>query len=251
MLRALLCRQAQTWGLTYCTVGIPAVRRSRARRRLNSGASIPTNTSGLAARNKARIRARRRSRRGRWRTISNKPITASDSAGSQTSQPAACIFGPATPKNFASGARRRSALMRSAPKVSPDASPATRPTRSGTDIANRNERWKACCSYLPNDAAFAALDEFNEGPDLHLGLGHFLEFLKSRLQFKPRAVQQSVRAAYVQDLLGSEAPPLQAYPVDAVRHRRPSDRQHIGRNIAGHGGVVRNETVRAHLGVLM
>src|SRR5882762_4902507 len=79
MLRARLCRQAQTWGLTYWTVLIPAERRSRARRRLNSGASIPTNTSGLAARNEARMRARRRSRRGRSRTISNKPITAGDS----------------------------------------------------------------------------------------------------------------------------------------------------------------------------
>ena len=43
-------------------------------------------------------------------------MTARDSAGSQLSQPAACIFGPATPKNFASGARRRKAMMRSAPK---------------------------------------------------------------------------------------------------------------------------------------
>src|SRR5258708_22647692 len=104
---------------------------------------------------------------------------------------------------------------------------------------------------LPNDAAFAALDEFDEGPDLHLGLGRFLEFLKSRLQFQPRAVQQSVRAAYVQDLPGGEAPPLQAYRVDAVRHRRPSDRQYIGRNIAGHGGVARHETVRPDPAVLI
>ncbi len=41
------------------------------------------------------------------------------------SQPAASIFGPATPKNFAFGARRRSASIRSAPNVSPEASPAT------------------------------------------------------------------------------------------------------------------------------
>src|SRR5258707_1018011 len=87
---------------------------------------------------------------------------------------------------------------------------------------------------LPDDAAFAALDEFDEGPDLHLGLGRFLEFLESHLQFQPRAVQQSVRAAYVQDLLGGETPPLQPYRVDAVRHRRPSHRQHIGRNVASH-----------------
>ncbi len=92
---------------------------------------MPTNTSGFAARNKPLMRARSRSSRGRSRTISNKPITASDSAGSQASHPAACIFGPATPKNRVSGARRRRASMRSAPKVSPDASPATKPTRSG------------------------------------------------------------------------------------------------------------------------
>src|SRR5882672_10971599 len=214
MLRARLCRQAQTWGLTYWTVLIPAERRSRARRRLNSGASIPTNTSGLAARNEARMRARRRSRRGRSRTISNKPITASDSAGSQTAHPAACIFGPATPKNSVSGERRRSAWIRSAPSVSPDASPATKPTRSGADIASRNEQRKARCSCY-------------------------------------RTMLQGVRAVFVRDLLGGDPPPLQAYRVDAVRHRRASHRQHIGRNVASHHGVVRNETVRADLGVLM
>jgi hypothetical protein len=41
------------------------------------------------------------------------------------------------PKNCASGTSRRSALIRSAPKVSPDASPATKPTRSGAGIVNR------------------------------------------------------------------------------------------------------------------
>ncbi len=53
----------------------------------------------------ARMRASRRSRRGRSRSTSNRPMTASDSAGSQASQPAACIFGPATPKNSVSGAQ--------------------------------------------------------------------------------------------------------------------------------------------------
>ncbi len=43
--------------------------------------------------------------RGRSRSTSNSPITASDSAGSQLSHPAACILGPATPKNFASGSQ--------------------------------------------------------------------------------------------------------------------------------------------------
>ena len=39
--------------------------------------------------------------------------------------------------------------------------------------------------------------------------------------------------------------------IDAVRLGRPAHRHDIGRHIAGHGGVVRDETVRAHLGVLV
>ncbi len=61
-------------------------------------------------------------------------MTASDSDGSHTSHPAACIFGPAMPKNRAPGASRSSVWMSAAPSVSPDASPATRPTRSGVDM---------------------------------------------------------------------------------------------------------------------
>ena len=63
-------------------------------------------------------------------------MTASDSAGSQTSQPAARILGPATPKNCASGSIRRSASINAAPSVSPDASPATSPTRSGAGMVD-------------------------------------------------------------------------------------------------------------------
>src|SRR5882757_2054104 len=181
-------RQAHTWGLTYCTVGMPARRRSRASRRLNSGASMPTNTSGFASMNERRTRARNRNKRGRSRRISNKPMTASDSEGSQTSHPADCIFGPATPKNSTSGASRRSAWINPAPSVSPDASPATRPTRSVT------------LELLPNDAARAAPDEIDEGADLGLGGRGFVELLQSRFQFEAGAVEHAVGATNIENL---------------------------------------------------
>src|ERR1700731_5106344 len=65
----------------------------------------------------------------------------------------------------------------------------------------------AARTLLANDAAFAALDEVDEGADLRLGQGRLLEFLQSRLQFQPRAVHHPIGAAYVPDLLGGEAPP--------------------------------------------
>src|SRR5580692_5791146 len=216
MLRARPCRQAQTWGLTYCTVGMPAACSRRASRRLVSGASMPMNTSGRAARNSLPMRASNRSNRGRCCRTSTSPMTANDSAGSQTLHPAACIFGPATPKNSAPGERRRSAWIRSAPKVSPEASPASRPTRNGRNAV-------AVTDILSDDAAFAELDELDEGPDLRLGVGRLLELLQRRIQFQSRAIEHPIGAADVQNLLGSEAAALQAFAVHAVRFRRPSD----------------------------
>jgi len=122
MLRARLCRQAQTWGLTYWTVLIPAERRSRARRRLNSGASIPHEYIGFGRQKRGTDAGAQAQQARQIAHDLEQAITASDSAGSQTAHPAACIFGPATPKNSVSGERRRSAWIRSAPSVSPDAS---------------------------------------------------------------------------------------------------------------------------------
>src|ERR1700683_2108994 len=161
------------------------------------------------------MRARSLSNRGRSRRTSNRPMTASDSAGSQISQPAACIFGPAIPKNCASGASGNMAWIRAAPSVSPDASPATSPTRSGIGSLG---------SKLTNEAARAAFDEIDEGPDLFLGCGRRLEFLQSRLQFEPGTIQHAIGAPDVADLFGGEPAPLQTFRIHAVRHRRPSDR---------------------------
>ena len=58
-------------------------------------------------------------------------MTASDSAGSHTSQPGRAHLGSRDAEEFRIGPRRRSASMRAAPSVSPDASPATSATRSG------------------------------------------------------------------------------------------------------------------------
>ena len=46
MVRTRPGRHAHTCGLTYCTVRMPAAFSRRARRRLNSGESMPMNTSG-------------------------------------------------------------------------------------------------------------------------------------------------------------------------------------------------------------
>src|SRR5579863_2797452 len=104
---------------------------------------------------------------------------------------------------------------------------------------------------LPYDAAFAALDEFDERPDFGLGHGRFLELLHGRLELQSRAIQRPIGAANVHDLLGGETATLQADRVDAVRLCRPADGHDIGWNIARHRGIVRDEAVRAHLGVLM
>src|ERR1035441_2567383 len=134
--------------------------------------------------------------------------------------------------------------MRSAPKVSPDASPATMPTRKarGTDMVEGMDadEGSATLKLLSNDAAFAALDELDEGPDLRLALGGFLEFLHRSLQFESGAIQHAEGAANVEDLCRAEAAALQAHGVDAVRRRRPPDRHDIRRHITGHRGVVRN-----------
>src|SRR5580698_10194503 len=140
---------------------------------------MPTNTSGRAAMKERRKRARSASRRGSSLRTSNNPITASDSAGSQTSQPAARIFGPATPKNCASGSARRSASINPAPSVSPDASPATSPTRSGAGMVDPLTR-----TLLTYEATRAALDEVDERLYFGLVRGRALELLQRLLQLQ-------------------------------------------------------------------
>ena len=129
MLPTRPCRHAHTCGLTYCTVRTPARFSPLASDRLNSGASMPTKTSGRASRNRRATAARNRSRRGRWRSTSARPMTESCSAPHQASQPAAVIFGPAIPKHSRPGTRSRSAAISAAPSWSPECSPATKPTR--------------------------------------------------------------------------------------------------------------------------
>jgi len=125
MVRTLPCRHAHTCGLTYCTVGMPCALSRAATRRLNSGESMPTKTSGRAASNRATRSRRSRSRRGRCFTISARPITASSSDDTQASQPASTMRGPATPYARSSGRRACSARSNPPPRLSPEASPAT------------------------------------------------------------------------------------------------------------------------------
>src|SRR5258708_29918580 len=191
---------------------------------------MPTKTSGRAAMNDRRSRPSNRTKRGKSRRISKRPITASDSDGSHAAHPAARILGPATPKNSASGASRRSAWIKPAPSVSPDASPATRPTRSGM-------------RFLSNDAARAASDEIDERPDLFLSDGRLVEFLQCGLQFEARAVEHAIGPAHVANLIVAEAAPLQTHRIDAVRLRGLPHGHHIRRHIPGHGGIVGDEAI--------
>ena len=127
-------RQAQTCGLTYCTVLIPARFRAAAAGLLKSGASMPMNASTWL-RSMRSMSSRRNFRiRRKCGSTSKKPMTAISSARYHGSQPAAIIFGPAMPTNSAPGACSRNASISPAPSVSPDASPATSANRSGRVI---------------------------------------------------------------------------------------------------------------------
>ncbi len=135
---------------------------ARARPRLNSGAVDAD--EHVRARGPEALAARaprRRSRRGRCRSTSVRPMTASSSAAAQASHPAAIIFGPATPKHCTSGTRARRAAIRAAPSWSPEGSPATMPTRSGSPrrAAPRPRR-------SSHQAAGRGVDEVDEGTDL-------------------------------------------------------------------------------------
>src|ERR1700722_14039838 len=118
---------------------------------------MPTKTLGRAARKRSTRDARSFKRRGMWRMTSASPITESSSVVAQASQPAAIIFGPATPKNSALGTCARMAVMSAAPRRSPESSPATMPTRIGsftlTEAGSDAGCADAACEECSADAA--------------------------------------------------------------------------------------------------
>jgi hypothetical protein len=124
-------RQAQTVGDTYFTIGTAGRRRltARATRRLKSGTSIRTSTSGGAAVIAAAVSRSRRRMVGSLARMGAMPITVRSCAGNRLESPAAIIRSPPTPRNdTAPPCWRPSACIRPAPSRSPEDSPATKNT---------------------------------------------------------------------------------------------------------------------------
>src|SRR3569623_1752617 len=203
----------------------------RSRPRLKSGASMPMNTSGGAARSRRANSLRMVSSSGRCPITSVSPITASFSAGNSASQPAAIKRGPAMPKISAVGKCCLSASMRPAPSRSPEASPATSAMRR-----------------VMNSAQAAAAGLFQEADHLlHLRC----RLRECILLGEIAAVKKLVGAAQLSNGLGAETAAAQTLDVEAVRRGRMARHHHERRHILGDAAAERGEAVLAETAELM
>src|SRR2546423_6024627 len=122
-------------------------------------------------------------------------------------EPAAAVGGPPMPANSIAGWRALSAAIRWAASRSPEASPATMPTRTRRAMA------------LADDAALTASEEFEDLAHLRAA-GHLLAQLETRLfEAQAAAVQGAIGALQTGDRLGRKAAALQPLAVDAVGTR--------------------------------
>src|SRR5438874_6075348 len=112
--------------------------------------------------------------------------------------------GPPMPANSIPGVRAFSAAIRWAASRSPEASPATMPTRSCRAMV------------LADDAALAAVEKFQDLAHLRTLGDLALELTARFLQSKAAAVERTVGALKTGDCLGAEAAALQPLAVDAV-----------------------------------
>ena len=157
----------------------------------------------------------------------------------QAVQPAAFIFGPATPANSACGKLRRSASMSAAPSVSPEVSPATSAMRKARPLRQRTR--------LRVDSPMKSTKILSSG-----WVAARVLKLRDRIgQLHVGAIQHAIGILEIADLLGREAAALQPFGVDRMRHGRRAHRHHVRRYIARHRGIVADERVRAHLGELV
>src|SRR5688572_28793532 len=256
-------RHAQTCGLTYCTVLMPAAFNATAAGLLKSCASMPMNAS-IPPCSMREINSRRsfKIRRKCGRT-SKKPMTAISSERYHASQPAAIIFGPAMPTNLESGASLRSSSMRPAPSVSPDASPATSANLSERFIgphravfrrlsggpSRAHARRRPCGPIRAHarrrpwcrstrEAARAVAQGIQEEFDLGLGRYERRQLGDGFVELEVLAVDDAISPADVAELVRREAAPLEAFGVDATRLGRPARdrdvRGHVLRHIAEH-----------------
>src|SRR5205085_3500961 len=140
---------------------------------------------------------------------------------------------PPMPANSAFGRRRLRAAMRCEASRSPEASPATMPTRKGLAIG------------LADDAALGAVEKLYE-------LAHMAAFAHLRLELRARlgkrktaAVERAVGALERGDVLGREAAALEPFAVDAIGPRHVAgggdEGRQVLRQVAAHAG----EGVRA------
>ena len=120
-------RHAHTDGLTKCAVVTPRARKRFSSVRLKSGLSIPKKISGDSCNCWSKTARRMRSNSGSRLSGSTSPMTDSRSMGYSDCSPCACSSGPPIPESVSVSARARMARATAAPRISPDASPASKP----------------------------------------------------------------------------------------------------------------------------
>src|SRR5436190_15211904 len=136
--------------------------------------------------------------------------------------------GPPMPAKSIAGWRALSAAIRWAAKRSPEASPATMPTRNCLAIA------------LADDAALAAREEIEDLAHRRTRRDLRLELYARLLEPEAAAVERAVGALESRDGLGREAAAFQSLTVDAVRARHVARRSDEGRQVL--------RQVRSHAG---
>src|SRR5260370_23258690 len=127
--------------------------------------------------------------------------------------------GPPMPANAMPARRAFRAAIRWAASRSPEASPATMPTRRYLAIE------------LTDDAALAAGQEFEKLAHLRAARRLRLELATRLLQAQAAAIERAVGALEGGDRLGRKAAALEAFSGDAVGPRHVSRRGDIRRQI--------------------
>src|SRR5256714_13295770 len=140
---------------------------------------------------------------------------------------------PPMPANSAFGRRRLSAAMRCEASRSPEASPATMPTRKELAIG------------LADDAALGAVEKLHELAHMATCAHLRLELRARRGKRKTAAVERPVGALERCDVLGREAAALEPFAVDAIGPRHVSGGGDEGRQVLRQVGAHAGEGVRA------
>src|SRR5690348_4117813 len=117
--------------------------------------------------------------------------------------------GPPMPANSMPGRRAFSAAMRCAARRSPDASPATMPTRK---VRTRGSRFIG----LADDAALGAREKIEDLAHVR-ALGDLcLQLSAGVLEAEAAAIQGAIGALQRRDVVRGKAAPLEPFAVDAV-----------------------------------